>query len=114
MGDPTASAIAAALLVAAAATGGAGYWSEHSVAAPSGVLVTLCVSAVATNVARWAPGRHPLYDWCCSTLLPASMALLLVSLHHRQSRGINDTDGTGYAIGTTIGVDLYRVLISTL
>jgi uncharacterized membrane protein len=45
----------------------------------SGILVTLATSAILSNTGL-APASHVVYDICWSTLLPASLALLLLSL----------------------------------
>jgi uncharacterized membrane protein len=45
----------------------------------AGILVTLATSAVISNTGL-APASHVMYDVCWSTLLPASLALLLLSL----------------------------------
>lgn len=45
----------------------------------SGILVTLATSAILSNTGL-APASHVVYDVCWSTLLPASLALLLLSL----------------------------------
>jgi uncharacterized membrane protein len=77
------------LLAAAASTllisASAGYWSEQKLLSNSGILVTLSVAAVASNVLRIAPTHHPLYDVCWSSVLPASLALLLLSLKTNNS-----------------------------
>jgi uncharacterized membrane protein len=45
----------------------------------SGILVTLATAAILSNTGL-APASHVVYDVCWSTLLPASLALLLLSL----------------------------------
>ena len=58
----------------------AGFWFEKRILANSGIPITLSVSALASNLLGSVPNVHPLYDYCWSTVLPASLAFLLLSL----------------------------------
>lgn len=95
-----AAAAASTLLVSA----GVGYWSERKLLANTGILVTLSMAAVASNLLQIAPTHHPLYDFCWSTVLPASLALLLLSLktNNKQSDGLSTTDKEDESILTAV------------
>jgi uncharacterized membrane protein len=56
----------------------------------SGILVTLATSAILSNTGL-APASHVVYDICWSTLLPASLALLLLSLSTTSSSATDAT-----------------------
>jgi uncharacterized membrane protein len=56
----------------------------------SGILVTLATSAILSNTGL-APASHVVYDVCWSTLLPASLALLLLSLSTASSSATDVT-----------------------
>jgi uncharacterized membrane protein len=75
--EPTALAARAATTLILSAAGG--YMAERQVS-NSGILVTLVLAAVASNVIKLAPSHHALYDVCWSTIVPMSLALLLLSL----------------------------------
>jgi uncharacterized membrane protein len=59
----------------------------------SGILVTLATSAILSNTGL-APASHVVYDICWSTLLPASLALLLLSLSTAKGSANDATDVT--------------------
>jgi hypothetical protein len=81
---PPHSVSAAATLVAASV---AGFTIDRQrlVIPNFGIVATLCLAAVASNVFRVAPFAHVLYDGCWSVALPTSFALLMLSLHSSSS-----------------------------
>lgn len=93
-------AAASTLLVAASA----GYWSETKLVPNAGILITLGLALVASNVLRLAPTQHALYDACWSTVLPATLALLLLSLpnHSRPRNGIVVEGTTNASVWTAV------------
>lgn len=70
----------------------AGFWFEKTILPNSGILATLSVAAVASNLlGDCVPSYHGLYDFCWSTVLPASLALLLLSLGRATDRKVADS-----------------------
>ena len=78
----------------------AGFWFEKRILANSGILTTLSVSALASNLLGRVPNAHPLYDFCWSTVLPASLAFLLLSLEPSDPRE-PDGNETDWSSGST-------------
>jgi uncharacterized membrane protein len=88
---PPHSVSAAATLVVASV---AGYTIDRQrlVVPNFGIVATLCLAAVASNVFRVAPFAHVLYDGCWSVALPTSFALLMLSLHSSSSSSSSTTN----------------------
>lgn len=70
------AAAAAAALIISTVTG---KLTDQWIAPNAGILATLTTAAVLSNTGM-VPASHALYDVCWSTFLPASLALLLLSL----------------------------------
>jgi uncharacterized membrane protein len=72
-----------------------GFFSERQLARPlfpsCGIVVSLFVASLLSSFLNCVPKVHPIYDYCWSTILPASLALLLLSLPSNQNARCRET-----------------------
>jgi uncharacterized membrane protein len=78
---PPQSLAAAATLVVAST---AGFTIDRKWIPNSGIIVSLSLAAMASNLFRVAPSAHVLYDYCWSVVLPMSFSLLMLSIYSDQ------------------------------
>jgi uncharacterized membrane protein len=93
-----------------------GYWSEQSrykLFPSCSVLVTLCTAALLSTTFPSLPKQHVLYDYCWSTILPASLALLLLSLPPLDSDDAFNVSKPNYMFGTVKRLAVPFLLAST-
>jgi len=70
-----------------------GFVAERRLVRHSGILATLTTAmALASSLRQRLPRQHVLYDLCWSTVLPASLALLLLSLGNDNNEKSKDDD----------------------
>lgn len=82
---------------------GIGFVMERKIIPNSGILTTLMVAAVTSNTfASYIPRQHFLYDICWSYVLPASVALLLLSL--QRNPDVNTAGDEGSTASTASNV----------
>jgi uncharacterized membrane protein len=85
---PSAASAATGLIVSSIF----GFACEVSVLRDAGILGTLVVAAVFSNLG-WAPPTHGMYDLCWTIFLPSSLALLLLGQNINSSQS-SSTDST--------------------
>lgn len=97
--SPTASSPAAAVAISLGACTAAGLASERTAVGSrlTGALCSFLFAASASN-AGILPGEHRVFDFCWGTVLPASLAVTVLSGQSAGRRGAAD-DGYGYASG---------------
>jgi uncharacterized membrane protein len=78
---PPQSLAAAATLVIASS---AGFTIDRKWIPNSGIIVSLSLAAMASNLFWVAPSAHVLYDYCWSVVLPMSFSLLMLSIYSDQ------------------------------
>ena len=66
-------------------------------------MITLLVSALLVNL-KWLPPSHPMYDMAWKTVLPASLALMLVGGTDVEEEGTNTTSILNWTKVYTIGI----------